>query len=131
MLAKLSKEVEGNYQKILTGSIGKNTYFDQILCRYNFQYELISLSLKSLTCMPAKKLCPKPVPHTSNPKNQPYARRAPGTLRPGNCKFWQQAVSSKSPLVKRAKFFSGEYKECWSADTSGSLAPAWRGVGKP
>jgi hypothetical protein len=78
----------------------------------------------------SKEIMSKICTPTSNPKNQPYASRPPGTLRSGNRKSWQQSVSSKSPLVKRARFFSEEYKKIWSAVTRGSLAPAWRGTGK-
>ena len=80
-----------------------------------------------LNCIIVKKLCQKPVAPTSNPKNQPYDRRPPGTLRSGNRKSWQQAVSSKPPLVKRARFCSGEYKEFWSAVTSRKFSVGVKG----
>ena len=66
---------------------------------------------------------------TSNPKTSFITEDSP-QVEAGNRRFRQQAVSSKSPLVKRAKFFSGNIKEFWSAVIPGSLAPAWRGAGK-
>jgi hypothetical protein len=42
--------------------------------------------------------------------------------------FWQQAVSSKLPLIKRANFFRGNIKNFGVRLYRRSLAPTWKGA---